>query len=98
MSADKNDGPLKYLSGTSGKRLFLRIKKEGGFNMLLKNGTIYNAVEREPKVGDILVVNGKIKKIGNNPALSIQFPIQERKTASTDSMRIRQGCFYFTIP
>lgn len=32
--------------------------------MLLKNGIIYNAIEREPKTGDILVEDGKIIKIG----------------------------------
>lgn len=31
--------------------------------MLLKNGAIYNAVEREPKIGDILVNDGKIVRI-----------------------------------
>lgn len=32
--------------------------------MLLKNGLVYDAINREPKAEDILVENGKIKKIG----------------------------------
>lgn len=32
--------------------------------LLIKQGTIHNAIEKEPFVADILVENGKIKKIG----------------------------------
>ena len=31
--------------------------------LLIKQGTIHNAIEEEPFVADILVENGKIKKI-----------------------------------
>ena len=31
--------------------------------LLIKQGTIHNAIEKEPFVADILVENGKIKKI-----------------------------------
>ena len=34
--------------------------------MLIKNATIYDAVNKEPYKGDILVENGKIKAIGGN--------------------------------
>lgn len=34
--------------------------------MLIKNGTIYNAIDREPFIADILVENGKIKAIGKD--------------------------------
>ncbi|MBO4888151.1 MAG: amidohydrolase family protein [Firmicutes bacterium] len=34
--------------------------------MLIKNGTIYDAVHKEPYVGDLLIKEGKIKKIGKN--------------------------------
>ena len=34
--------------------------------MLIKNGTIHDAVNRESYVADILITDGKIKAIGEN--------------------------------
>lgn len=41
-----------------------------GFFMLIKNGTVHDAVNRESYIADILIADRKIKAIGENGALA----------------------------
>lgn len=45
---------------------YIQLNNTGRKTMLIKNGTIYDAVTREPYVADILVADGKIKAIGKD--------------------------------
>jgi len=54
--------------------------------MIIKNGTIYDAVNREPYIADILVEYGRIKAIGKDLACD---PAEE--TVDTSGLRVYPG-------
>ena len=47
--------------------------------MLIKNGTIYDAVNRDPYTADIRVTGGKISEIGPSLAQSENEPVIDAK-------------------
>ena len=55
--------------------------------LLLKQGTIHNAVEREPFVADILIEDGKIKKIA--PVLEGKVSMRRESSMPQESISIR---------